>query len=111
MPSQATSELYESIDALLNARDLDRAEEALNAAPNDDSLATLRIKLALYQGSIPAGAAMQRLIQLMRTNPDQPGAKQLYQEASRSAYTDGESSVSHSHPPPAVRPGGSGKPD
>lgn len=103
------SELYQSIDALLNARNLDQAEEALNAAPNDDSLATLRVKLALYQGSIPAGAAMQRLIQLMRNDPNQPGAKELYQEASRSAYTDGESSVSHSHPPPAVRPSGSGK--
>jgi hypothetical protein len=71
-------------------------------------LATLRIKLALYQDGIPAGVAMQRLIQLMRTNPDQRGAKELYQEASRRAYTDGQSSVSHSHPPPAVRPGGPG---
>ena len=101
---EGTSELYETIDALLNAQDLGQAEEELKSAPDDDSLATLRIKLALYQGNIPAGVAMQRLIQLMRVNPDQPGAKQLYQEASKRAYSGGQSSVSHSHPPPAVRP-------
>jgi len=101
---EGTSKLYETIDALLNSRDLGQADEELRSAPDDDSLATLRIKLALYQGDIPAGVAMQRLIQLMRTDPDQPGAKQLYQEASKLAYSDGQSSVSHSHPPPAVRP-------
>ena len=102
--SEGISELYETIDALLNSQDLGKAEEELSRVPDDDSLATLRIKLALFQESIPAGVAMQRLIQLMRTNPDQPGAKELYQEASKRAYSGGQSSVSHSHPPPAVRP-------
>ena len=51
---------------------------------------------------------MQQLIQLMRRDAAWPGAKELYQEASTSAYLTRQSSVSHSHPPPretiAVRP-------
>jgi hypothetical protein len=60
------------------------------------------VKLDLYRGKVPAGRAMQRLIHLMREDPDQRGAKELYQEASSRAYTDRQSSVSHSHPPPPV---------
>lgn len=69
---------------------------------SDETFAVVRVKLALYEGSMPAGAAMQALIQLMRRRADWPGAKELYQEASSSAYRSRESSVSHSHPPPPV---------
>jgi hypothetical protein len=93
----------EAIDGLLEAQDLDGAREALQGvAVTDESYAVVRIKLALYDGSMPSGAAMQQLIQLMRRNADWPGAKELYQEASTSAYQTRQSSVSHSHPPPPV---------
>ncbi len=92
-----------AIDALLEVDDLDGAREALSPAPaTDERYAVVRIKLALYDGSMPSGAAMQALIQLMRKNPDWPGAKALYQTASSAAFEGRQSSVSHSHPPPPV---------
>ncbi len=92
-----------AIDALLEADDLDGARDALQrVAASDDRYAVARIKLALFDGSMPSGAAMQALIQLMRKNPDWPGAKALYQSASSAAFETRQSSVSHSHPPPPV---------
>ncbi|MEZ4225349.1 MAG: hypothetical protein R3B13_30640 [Polyangiaceae bacterium] len=96
-----TTSDMESVDQLIEAGDLDAARDALGAAPADDVEAkVLRIKLALHDGSLPPGPAMQRLIQLMRQVPDAPRAKALYQEASNLAYQTRQSSVSHSHPPP-----------
>ena len=93
----------EAIDALLEADDLNGAREALKlAAASDERFAVARIKLALYDGSMPSGAAMQALIQLMRRKADWPGAKELYQSASTAAFETRVSSVSHSHPPPPV---------
>ena len=92
-----------AIDALLDADDLDAAREALLRAPaTDDGYAVVRIKLALFDGSMPSGAAMQALIQLMRKNQDWPGAKALYQTASSAAFETRQSSAAHSHPPPPV---------
>ncbi len=92
---------YATIDGLLEAGDFDGARDALQSAPaGDDAYAVLRIKLALYEGSLPAGAAQQRLIQLMRRNDNVPGAKELYQEASNASFRERVSSSSHSHPPP-----------
>ena len=93
----------EAIDGLLEAEDVEGARAALLAVPGaDESYAVVRIKLALCDGSMPSGAAMQALIQLMRRNPDWPGAKALYQLASTNAFETRQSSVSHSHPPPPV---------
>jgi hypothetical protein len=93
----------QAIDRLLEAQDLDGAREALQSAPvGDDAYAVVRIKLALYDGSLPSGVAMQQLIQLMRRDAAWPGAKELYQAASTAAYQTRQSSVSHSHPPPPV---------
>lgn len=96
--------LYETIDQLLAESAFDEARARLEGAPKDRSFQLLRIKLGLAAGSMPAGVAMQRLIQLMREDPNLPGAKALYQEASRQAYSGRESSVAHSHPPPPVAP-------
>lgn len=90
------------IDQLIEAGDFAAARSALDALPVSDALIVLRIKLDLFEGSLPAGAAMQKLIALMRKNADAPGAKELYQEASNMAYQSRTSSVSHSHPPPPV---------
>ena len=95
----------EAIDSLLEAHDFERARQALLIVPaTDESYSVARIKLALLDGSMPSGAAMQALIQLMRRNPDWPGAKVLYQQASTDAFQTRQSSVSHSHPPPPVEP-------
>ena len=96
--------LYDTIDHLLSADALDEARVALETAPRDQTFQVLRIKLELRAGSMPPGMAMQKLIQLMRETPDLPGAKVLYQEASKLAYSGRESSVAHSHPPPPVAP-------
>jgi hypothetical protein len=92
-----------TIDSLLEADDLNEARSALSRVPaGDDRYAVVRIKLGLYDGSMPSGAAMQALIQLMRKDADWPGAKALYQAASSSAFETRQSSASHSHPPPPV---------
>jgi len=91
------------IDRLLDAGDLEGGREALaGVEAGDERFAVVRIKLGLYDGSLPPGAAMQQLIQLMRRDQDWPGAKELYQEASNVAYRGRQSSVAHSHPPPPV---------
>lgn len=102
---------YQMIDDLIDAGDLDGARDALGALGSDDeAFAVLRIKLALNEGVLPPGAAQQRLIQLMRKNPNMHGAKELYQEASNLSYRSRVSSASHSHPPPPVEPEDDKKP-
>jgi hypothetical protein len=97
---------YEAIDQLLEAGDIDQAREILGSTDAaDDSYAVLRIKLALFDGSLPPAAAMQKLIALMRRQKDWPFAKGVYQVASQRAYAEHESSVSHSHIPPPVKRG------
>jgi hypothetical protein len=93
------------IDALLDAGDLAGARAILAQAvdANEERFIVVRIKLSLYDGSIPPGVAMQQLIQLMRRDENFPGAKTLYQEASRVAWQARQSNVSHSHPPPPTR--------
>jgi hypothetical protein len=94
------------VERLLDAGDLDGARTVLDAVPaSDETFAVARIRLGLLDGSMPAGAAQQALIRLMRRDPDWPGAKKLYQEASSQAYQTRESSASHSHPPPPTDKG------
>jgi hypothetical protein len=95
-----------SIDRLLDSGDLESARAALGKVPrSDESFTVVRVKLELYEGSLPPLAAIQQLVQLMRKHPDFPGAKQLYQEASNLSYQTRQSSPAHSHPPPPVEPG------
>jgi hypothetical protein len=92
-----------SIDRLLDAGDLEAARGALSAVPHtDDSFSVVRMKLELYDGTLPPLAAITQLLQLMRKKPDFPGAKELYQEASNLSYRTRQSSPAHSHPPPPV---------
>jgi hypothetical protein len=92
-----------AVDQLIEANDFDGARALLDAtSDSSDAVLVIRIKLALYDGSLPPGAAMQKLIAIMRRNADAPGAKELYKEASNVAYQSRQSSVSHSHAPPPV---------
>lgn len=92
-----------SIHSLLDSGDLDAARAQLARVPRtDESYAVVRVKLELYEGSLPPLAAIQQLVQLMRKKPDFPGAKELYQEASNLSYQTRQSSPAHSHPPPPV---------
>ncbi|HMJ12833.1 MAG TPA: hypothetical protein VK524_15530 [Polyangiaceae bacterium] len=101
MSSANPSAAYQAIDQLLEAGDFEAARQELaSVASDDEAFTVLRIKLDLYDGTLEPGAAMQRLIQLMRRDPEWPFAKALYQEASNLAYQSRRSSVSHSHPPP-----------
>ena len=104
--SESAPQSPEPISELLDVGELDRARELLAATPpGDERFAVVRVKLGLMDGSLPAGAAQQALIKLMRRDPEWPGAKELYQVASSQAYRSRESSASHSHPPPPVPPG------
>lgn len=92
-----------SIDRLLEAGDLEAARVALARVPrSDDAFTVVRVKLDLYDGTLPPLAAIQQLVQLMRKKPDFPGAKELYQEASNLSFQTRQSSPAHSHPPPPV---------
>jgi len=92
------------IDGLLDAGDLEAARAALSEVPRHaEAYAVVRIKLELYEGSLPPPLATQQLVQLMRKRPDFPGAKELYQEASEMSYRTRQSSPVHSHPPPPVK--------
>ena len=92
-----------SIDRLLDAGDLEAARGELSkVSRTDEAFSVVRVKLELYDGSLPPLAALQQLVQLMRKKPDFPGAKELYQEASNLSYRSRQSSPAHSHPPPPV---------
>jgi hypothetical protein len=91
------------IHRLLDAGDLEAARQALARVPRtEEAFAVARVKLELYAGTLPPLAAIQQLVQLMRKQPDFPGAKELYQEASNMSYQTRQSSMAHSHPPPPV---------
>lgn len=95
---------FEAIQRLFELGEVDQAREILEATDTEDeAYMVLRLKLAMSEGSIAPAAALQKLIQLMRRQPNWPGARALFQEASRLAYAEGQSSVSHSHHPPPVR--------
>ena len=95
-----------SIHRMLDAGDLEAARSALSQVPRtDEAFAVVRVKLHLYDGTLPPLAATQQLVQLMRKHPDFPGAKELYQEASNLSYQTRQSSPAHSHPPPPVSEG------
>src|SRR5258706_2037136 len=92
-----------SINRLLDAGDVEAARAQLAQVPRtDEAYTVVRVKLELYDGSLPPLAAIQQLVQLMRKTPDFPGAKELYQEASNLSYQERQSSPAHSHPPPPV---------
>jgi hypothetical protein len=100
----ASAPTPEAVDELIEAALLDQARELLQSAPvSDERFAVVRVKLGLLDGSLPAGAAQQALIKLMRRDPEWPGAKELYQLASSQAFRGRESTASHSHPPPPER--------
>jgi len=104
MPDVELPADFEAILQLMESSDLDSAREILEATePDDETYAALRLKLAMLDGSIAPNVALQRLIQLMRRQPNLPGARALFQEASKLAYSEGRSSVSHSHLPPPVK--------
>jgi hypothetical protein len=95
---------FEAIQRLLEMGDVDSARDILGGTDEqDEAYAVLRLKLAMLDGSVAPAAALQKLIQLMRRQANWPGARALFQEASRLAYAEGQSSVSHSHHPPPVR--------
>ena len=96
--------LPEAVDELIEKGELDAARAALaQIAPGDERYAVTRIRLSLSDGSMPAGMAQQALIRLMRRDPEWPGAKELYRDASDAALRTRQSTASHSHPPPPVR--------
>ena len=100
----ASAPTPEAVDELLEAAELEQARGLLGGVPpTDERFAVVRVKLGLLDGSLPAGAAQQALIKLMRRDPEWPGAKELYQLASSQSYRGRESTASHSHPPPPQR--------
>jgi hypothetical protein len=98
-------EPFAHIDEMVERGEMAAARDALAAAAGDAALKELlEVKIALHEGSLAPQLAMNRLLSLMRQNPKLPGAHELYQDASERSYDGGESSLSHSHPPPPSTP-------
>jgi hypothetical protein len=96
---------YAGIDALIENGDFAQAREALSTAPEDGLLSELlEVKIGLLDGSLQAQIAMNRLLARMRKDAKLPGLQELYRQASNRSYEQGSSSLSHSHPPPPMKP-------
>ena len=95
---------YRTIDDLIEAGDFDGARGKLSSSDEDETgYAVLRLKLGLRDGSLPPALVENRVVQLLRRDPHAAGARELFQEASAVAFRLGQSSLSHSHPPPPVK--------
>ncbi|HVU01969.1 MAG TPA: hypothetical protein VHE30_09465 [Polyangiaceae bacterium] len=98
-------EPYGAIDALVEQGDYSQARATLTRTQGTPALAELiEVKIALLDGSLQPQIAMNRLLAVMRKEPKLPGLQELYKEASRLSYDEGASSLSHSHPPPPMKP-------
>jgi hypothetical protein len=98
-------EPFARIDDMVERGDTAAARGALAEARGDAALTELlEVKIALREGTLAPQLAMNRLLSLMRQNAKLPGAHELYQDASQRSYDGGESSLSHSHPPPPSTP-------
>jgi hypothetical protein len=94
---------YASIDALVESGDFVAARAALLSTRSNDALnELLEVKIGLLEGSLQAQIVMNRLLALMRREPELPGLHELYRDASTLSYDQGTSSLSHSHPPPPM---------
>jgi hypothetical protein len=97
-------EPFAQIDQIAEQGDYGAARAALAKVTGDPALVELlEVKIGLGEGSLAPQIAMNRLLALMRQNAKLAGAHDLYREASRHAYADRESSLSHSHPPPPIK--------
>lgn len=105
MASLNLPEPFAGVDALVESGNLDAARKALAATQGNPAIAELcEVKIALIEGSLKPQLAMNRLLVLMRKDANLPGAHELYREASEMSYSHGSSSLSHSHPPPPMKP-------
>jgi hypothetical protein len=98
----ALPEQFEEISALIGQGEIERATSLLSAHAGNARYEALRIWIALENEEFPPAVAMQRLVNLMRQDPEFPGARAIYKEASTRSYSHGQSSLAHSHPPPPV---------
>ena len=98
-------EPFAHVDEMVERGDMANARAALATATGNAALSELlEVKIGLYEGSLAPQLAMNRLLSLMQKDPKLPGAHALYQDASNRSYAGGESSLSHSHPPPPSKP-------
>jgi hypothetical protein len=104
MAESGPPDSYRTIDHLIEAGDFEGARGLLSTHGDEDTgYAVLRLKLGLRDGSLASALVESRVVQLLRRDPRAPGARELFQEASATAYRLGQSSLSHSHPPPPVK--------
>jgi hypothetical protein len=102
-------EPFAKIDEIAEQGDYAGARSALAslaaAHPSSQGLVdVLDVKLGLLEGTLAPQIAMNRLLALMRQDAKLPGAHELYKAASQIAYEEHSSSLSHSHPPPPMKP-------
>ena len=69
-----------------------------NVGPTQQDVDELARKLRAQE--LSASAVMNQLVSWMRKHPQLLGARELYQEASKAAFSQRSSTLSHSHPPP-----------
>jgi hypothetical protein len=99
---------FAEIDALVERGDLAGAKAALAplalAKKNPALVDLIEVKIGLHEESLAPQIAMNRLLNLMRQDAKLAGAHELYREASQISYDAHSSSLSHSHPPPPIKP-------
>ena len=96
--------ISEEIRDLIEEGSLEDARSLLASAPDGPLSDLAALQIAFAEGSATADQLVQRLVALMRNNPDLPGSRELYTRLSDAAYEAHQSSLAHSHPPPPVRP-------
>jgi len=100
----ALPEPFLNVDRLLEAGDIASAKAAFEAArqsaPDPDLVELFEIQIAILGKQIEPDMGLTRIVSVMRRAPKLPFAKELFQRISTLAYTGGQSSLSHSHPPP-----------
>jgi hypothetical protein len=100
-------EPFGAIDTLVEKGDYSQARAVLSRTTDSPALSELlEVKILLLEGALQPQIAMNRLLALARKDPKLPGLQDLYKEASRLSYDEGASSLSHSHPPPPMKPRG-----
>jgi len=100
-------EPFGSIDALVERGNYTDARAALARTTDNPGLSELLdVKISLLEETLKPQLAMNRLLALMRKDAKLPGLQELYRAASELSYEVGASSLSHSHPPPPMKPKG-----
>jgi hypothetical protein len=90
---------------LIDAGRLGEARERLAQSVDQpaDLLELMRLKLSVAEHILDPSSALESVLTFLMADPQHPTALELYRVLSMLQYSSGNSSFSHSHPPPPLR--------